>query len=68
MPQRTNEGRYKVENDVFYMFDGNCGMQIAGKYKIEFLFGRLGSIHCFDRDSCVDRAKEVIGGVLTRIK
>ena len=33
--QTENEGNYKLENDTFYMYDKNCGMQTAGRYKLE---------------------------------
>jgi hypothetical protein len=49
------------------MYDDNCGMQVAGKYKLNFYTEDSLSFSLIE-DSCTERAGEVNGGVIKRIK
>ena len=62
-----NEGKYKLNNDVFSLFDENCGMKVEGKYKLTFFTPDSVSFTIIS-DSCAERAKDVNGGVIKRVK
>ncbi len=62
-----NEGKYKLNDNVFSMYDNNCGMQIEGKYKLTFFTGDSLSFTLIT-DDCTQRSGEVNGGVIKRIK
>ena len=62
-----NEGKYKLNKDVFSMYDNNCGMQVEGKYKLTFFTSDSLSFTLI-ADSCTNRSGEVNGGVIKRIK
>ena len=65
--QTENEGNYKLYNDTFYMYDNNCGIQTAGKYKVNFYTEDSVSFELI-QDSCADRIQEVNGGTITRLR
>jgi hypothetical protein len=62
-----NEGKYKFGNDTFFMYDNNCGMNVSGIYKIIFYSEDSASFSLIN-DSCAERAGEVNGGIITRVK
>ncbi len=61
-----NEGSYTFVNDIFSMYDNNCGKTIAGKYQIIFYTEDSASFKLI-QDSCTDRAGEVNGGIIKRL-
>ena len=65
--ETENEGNYKFYNDTFCMYDNNCGLQTAGKYKMIFYTEDTLSFNLI-QDSCADRIQEVNGGVLVRLR
>jgi len=65
--ETENEGNYKFNNDTFYMYDNNCGMQTAGKYKLNFYTEDSVSFNLI-QDSCSERIQEVDGGVIVRLR
>lgn len=62
-----NQGKYKLNKDVFSMYDNNCGMKVEGRYKLTF-FSRDSVSFSMISDSCSDRSKEVNGGTIMRVK
>lgn len=62
-----NAGNYQFMNDTFYMYDKNCGLNVVGKYKINFVNEDSASFKLI-QDSCSDRAGEVNGGIIKRLK
>jgi hypothetical protein len=65
--ETENEGKYRFFNDTFYMYDNNCGMQTAGKYKIVFYTEDSASFKLI-QDSCAQRIQEVDGGTIVRLR
>ncbi len=62
-----NEGNYEFAKDIFTMYDKSCGINVPGKYKLTFYTPDSASFSLL-QDSCKDRAGEVNGGIITRIK
>jgi len=65
--QIENQGNYRLSNDTFSMYDNNCGIQLAGKYKLNFYTEDSLSFSLIE-DSCTERVGEVNGGVIKRIQ
>jgi hypothetical protein len=65
--ETENAGSYKFNNDTFYMYDNNCGIQTAGKYKLIFYTEDSLSFKLI-QDSCSERIQEVDGGTIVRLK
>ncbi|MEO8713335.1 MAG: hypothetical protein ABI405_14480 [Parafilimonas sp.] len=65
--ETENEGKYKLIEDTFFMYDNNCGMEIPGKYKLTFYNEDSVSFSLID-DACIDRTVEVDGAAIKRIK
>ena len=65
--QTENEGSYKQDNDTLYMYDANCGIQTAGKYKLNFYTEDSVSFELI-QDSCATRIQEVNGGTIARLR
>lgn len=62
-----NEGTYTFRSDTFSMYDRNCGMNYAGRYKITF-YNQDSASFSLISDSCTSRASEVDGGIIKRVK
>ncbi|MGC4036827.1 MAG: hypothetical protein QM764_12780 [Chitinophagaceae bacterium] len=62
-----NEGTYHFKKDLFTMYDKNCGTSIPGNYKIIFYTEDSASFKLI-ADSCTDRAGEVNGGIIKRVR
>jgi len=62
-----NQGAYSFKQDTFTMYDANCGKDIQGKYKITF-FTADSAAFTLISDPCKDRAGEIDGGRIKRIK
>lgn len=62
-----NQGHYSFNEDTFTMYDANCGSSFVGKYKLTFFTEDSASFTLID-DSCKDRAGEVDGGRIKRVK
>ncbi len=64
--QTVNEGKYKMQADTFFMTDNNCGLQ-EGKYKLTFFTADSTSFKLIT-DPCTERAGQVDGIIMTRVK
>ena len=65
--ETENEGNYKVNDDTFFMYDHNCGMQVAGRYKLNFYTEDSVSFSLI-QDSCTERIQVVNNAVIVRLK
>jgi hypothetical protein len=64
--QTENEGKYKLNQDTFFMYDNNCGMETEGKYKLTF-YGEDSLSFSLIEDPCADRSENVNGGTIKRL-
>jgi hypothetical protein len=62
-----NEGKYKLNQDTFFMYDENCGIEMPGKYKLTF-YGEDSVSFSLIEDACLGRAQDVNGGSIKRLK
>jgi hypothetical protein len=60
-----NSGSYHTSIDTIFMYDKNCGMQVAGKYLLHF-YGTDSVSFSLLQDSCGERAQEVNGARMKR--
>src|SRR5262249_48845296 len=60
-----NEGRYWVNKDTCTILDKNCGMTMAGKYRLIFYTPDSLKFSVIE-DGCADRKGEIDGGVIHR--
>lgn len=65
--QTTNEGKYKLVKDTFFMTDINCGAQQEGKYQLNFYTADSISFKLI-ADPCADRQGQVNGVTIVRVK
>lgn len=65
--QTTNEGKYKLVKDTFFMTDNNCGAQAEGKYKLTFHTADSATYKLIT-DPCTERGGQVDGITMTRVK
>lgn len=64
--QAENDGKYKLNEDTFFMYDNNCGIEKEGKYKLTF-YGEDSASFSLIEDACTDRSGEVNGGTIKRL-
>ena len=62
-----NEGLYEFYNDTISITDKNCGEKIQGIYKITFHTDDSASFKVIT-DPCLERAGEINGGIIIRVK
>ena len=62
-----NQGRYKFYDDTISITDKNCGEKIQGIYKITFHTDDSASFKVVN-DPCLERAGEINGGIIVRLK
>ena len=60
------EGKYKLSNDTFSIYDKGCGMSYPGKYKLTF--PDANSIYfAVIEDSCKGRREDINASTLKRV-
>jgi hypothetical protein len=62
-----HQGKYKLNNDTFSIYDKTCGVGYWGKYKLNF-YGADSVSFAVIEDSCSGREHDVNGGGIRRLK
>jgi hypothetical protein len=60
------EGKYKLSNDTFSIYDKGCGMDYPGKYKVTFS-GADSIYFAVIEDSCKGRREDINASTLKRV-
>jgi antitoxin component YwqK of YwqJK toxin-antitoxin module len=60
------EGKYKLSNDTFSIYDKGCAMDYPGKYKVTFS-GENSIYFAVIEDSCKGRREDINGSTLKRV-
>jgi len=60
------DGKYKLSNDTFSIYDKGCGLDYPGKYKLTFS-GENSIYFAVIEDSCKGRRDDINGSTLKRV-